>query len=129
VENRSDIFKASMLDLGGRSVIGDQSKGKEGKLFGYYVLDTVELRNGLVPYPDRLPEIMQKHFTEQMADFLVCPRSEGHGGDLYGEHSYLLTHALATLVGKQNDEAFGGNTMDTQWKQGKHITLSYIKTL
>jgi hypothetical protein len=27
-KKRSDIFKASMLDLGGRSVIGDQSKGK-----------------------------------------------------------------------------------------------------
>jgi hypothetical protein len=26
--NRSDLFKASMLDLGGRSVTGDQSKGK-----------------------------------------------------------------------------------------------------
>jgi hypothetical protein len=32
-------------------------------------------------------------------------------------------------VRKQNDEAFGGNTMDTQWKQVKHITLSSIKTL
>jgi hypothetical protein len=33
------------------------------------------------------------------------------------------------IMGKQNDEAFGGNTMDTQWKQGKQITLSYINTL
>jgi hypothetical protein len=48
---------------------------------------------------------------------------------LDGEHSDLLTHALTTLVGKQNDEAFGGNTMDTQWKQVKHITLSSVKTL
>jgi hypothetical protein len=32
-------------------------------------------------------------------------------------------------VGKQNDEAFGSNTMDTQWKQVKRITLSSIKTL
>jgi hypothetical protein len=48
-ENRSDIFKASMLDLGGHSVTGDQFKVKEGKLFGYSVLDTVKLRNGLVP--------------------------------------------------------------------------------
>jgi hypothetical protein len=32
-------------------------------------------------------------------------------------------------VGKQNDEAFGGNTMDTKWKQVTHITLSSIKTL
>jgi hypothetical protein len=32
-------------------------------------------------------------------------------------------------VGKQNDEAFGGNTLDTQWKQVKLITLSSIKTL
>jgi hypothetical protein len=32
-------------------------------------------------------------------------------------------------VGKQNDEAFGGNTMDTQWKKVKHITLSSINTL
>jgi hypothetical protein len=32
-EKRSDFFKASMLDLGGRSMIGDQSKGKEGKLW------------------------------------------------------------------------------------------------
>jgi hypothetical protein len=38
-EKRSDIFKASMLDLAGLSVIGDQSKGKEGKIFGYSVLD------------------------------------------------------------------------------------------
>jgi hypothetical protein len=60
---------------------------------------------------------MKKHFTEQMADFVACPWSEGHGGDLDGEHSDLLTHALTTLVGKQNDEAFGGNNMDTQWKQ------------
>jgi hypothetical protein len=37
---RRDLFKSSMLDLGGSSVIGDQSKGKEGKLFGYSVLDT-----------------------------------------------------------------------------------------
>jgi hypothetical protein len=26
----------------------------------------------------------------------------------------ILTHAPVTLVGKQNDEAFGGNNMDTQ---------------
>jgi hypothetical protein len=48
---------------------------------------------------------------------------------LDGEHSDLLTHALATFVGKHNDEAFGGNTMDTQWKQFKRINLSSIKTL
>jgi hypothetical protein len=30
-EKRSVFFKASMLDLGGRSVTGYQSKGKEGK--------------------------------------------------------------------------------------------------
>jgi hypothetical protein len=35
--NEAIFFKASMLDLGGLSVIGDQSKGKEGKLFGYYI--------------------------------------------------------------------------------------------
>jgi hypothetical protein len=128
-ENRGDLFKASMLDLGGRSVTGDQSKEKEGKLFGYSVLDTVKLRNCLVPDPERLPDIMKKHFTEQMADFVACPWSEDQGGDLDGEHSGLLTHALFTLVVKQNDEAFGGNTMDTQWKQVKCITLSYIKTL
>jgi hypothetical protein len=106
---RSDIFKASMLDLGGRSVTGDQSKEKEGKLFGYSVLDRVKLRNGLVPDPERLPDIMKKHFTEQMSDFVACPWSDGQGGDLDGEHSDLLTHALATLVVKENDEAFGGN--------------------
>jgi hypothetical protein len=108
---------------------GYQSKGKEGKLFGYSVLDTVKLRNCLVPDPERLPEIMNKNFTEHMADFVTCPLSEGQGGDLDGEHSDLLTHAITTLVGKQNDEAFRGNNMDTQWKQVKRITLSSIKTL
>jgi hypothetical protein len=53
-----------MLDLGGRSVIGDESKGKEGTIFVYSVLDTVKLRNGLVPDTKRLPDIMKKHFTE-----------------------------------------------------------------
>jgi hypothetical protein len=128
-ENRSYIFKASMLDLGGRSVIVDLSKGKEGKIFGYSVLDTVTLRNGLVPDPERLPDIMKKHFTEHMTDFVACTWSEGQGGDFDGEHSDILTHALTTLVGKKNDEAFGGNTMDTQWKQVKRIILSSIKTL
>jgi hypothetical protein len=118
-----------MLDLVGSSVTGDQSKGKEGKIFGYSVLDTVKLRNGRVPDPERLPDIMKKHFTEQMADCVACPWSEGQGGDLDGEHIYLLTHALATLVGEKHDEAFGGNTIDTQWKQVKHITLSSVKTL
>jgi hypothetical protein len=89
----------------------------------------VKLRNGLFPDPECLPYIMKKHFTEQMADFVACTWSEVQGGDLDGEHSDLLTHALITLVGKQNDEAFGGNTMDTQWKQVKRITLSSIKTL
>jgi hypothetical protein len=65
-------------------VIGDQSKGKEGKLFGYSVFDTVTLRNGLVPDPERLPYIMKKHFTEQMADFVACPYSEGRGGTWMG---------------------------------------------
>jgi hypothetical protein len=64
-----------------------------------------------------------------MADFVACPWSEGQGGDLDGEHSELLTHALTTIVGKQNNEDFGGNTMDTQWKQAKRITLSSVKTL
>jgi hypothetical protein len=73
-----------MLDLGGRSVIGDQSNGKEGKLFGYSVLDTVKLINGLVPDPERLPDIMKKHFTEQMEDFSACLWSEDQGGDLDG---------------------------------------------
>jgi hypothetical protein len=57
------------------------------------------------------------------------PWLEGQGGDLDGEHSDLLTHALTTLVGKQHDKAFGCNTMDTQWKQFKLITLSSAKTL
>jgi hypothetical protein len=82
--NRSDLFKASMLDLGMRSVTGDQSKEKEGKLFGYSVLDTVKLRNGLVLDPEHLPDIIKKHFTEQMADCELCPWSEGHGGELDG---------------------------------------------
>jgi hypothetical protein len=72
---------------------------------------------------------MKKHFTEQMADFVACPWSEGQRGDLDGEHSDLLTHFLTTLGGKHNDEDFGGNTMDIQWKQVKRITLSSIKTL
>jgi hypothetical protein len=113
-DKRSDIFKARMLDLGSRSVIGDQSKGKEGKIFGYSVLDMVKLRNGLVPDPERLPDIIKKHSTEQMADFVACHWSEGQGGYLEGEHSDILTHALTTLVGNQNDEAFGGNIMETQ---------------
>jgi hypothetical protein len=96
-----------MLDLGGRSVTRDQSKGKEGKLFEYSVLDKVKLRNGLVPDPESLPYFIKKHFMEQMADFVACPWSEGQGGDLDGEHSDILTHALTTLVGKQNDEALG----------------------
>jgi hypothetical protein len=83
-EKRSNIFKASMLDLGGRSVTGYQSKVKEGKLFRYSILDTVKLRNGLVPDPERLQDIMKKHFTEQMANFVACPWSEGQGGDLDG---------------------------------------------
>jgi hypothetical protein len=33
------------------------------------------------------------------------------------------------MPGKQNDEDFGGNNMDTQWKQVTRITLSSIKTL
>jgi hypothetical protein len=106
-----------MLDLGGCSVIGYQSKGKEGKIFEYYVLDTVKLRNGVVPDPERLPDIMKKHFTEQMVDFVAFPWSDGQGGD------------LDTLVGKQNDEDFGCNTMDTHWKKVKRVTLSSIKTL
>jgi uncharacterized protein with GYD domain len=48
---------------------------------------------------------------------------------LDGEYSDLLTHALTTLVGKQNDEAFGVNNMDTHWKKVKSITLSSVKTL
>jgi hypothetical protein len=72
---------------------------------------------------------MKKHFTEHMADFVACPWSEGQVGDLDGEYSDLLTHALATLVGKQHYEAFRGNTMDTPWKQVKRITVSSIKTL
>jgi hypothetical protein len=128
-EKISDIFKASMVDLGGHIVIGDQSKGKEGKLFGYSFLDTVKLINDLAPHPERLPDIMKKHFTEQMAEFVACPWSEGQGGDLDGEYNDILTHSLTTLVGEQNDEAFEDNTMDTQWKQVKRITLSSIKTL
>jgi hypothetical protein len=58
----SELFMASMLDLGGRSVMGDKSKGKEGNIFWYSVLDTVKLRNGLVPDPERLPDIMKKTF-------------------------------------------------------------------
>jgi hypothetical protein len=68
-----------MLDLGGRNVTVDQLKGKEGKIFGYSVLDTVTLIHGLVLDPERLPEIMKKNFTEQMADFVACLWSEGQG--------------------------------------------------
>jgi hypothetical protein len=56
------------------------------------------------------------------------PLVRGPGSYVDGEHSDILTHPLTILVGKQNYEAFGGNTMDTQWKQ-KHITLISIKTL
>jgi hypothetical protein len=93
-----------MLEPGGRSVTGDQSKGKEGNIFGYSVLDTFPLRNCLVPDPKRLPDILKKHFTEQMSDFVEFPWSEVQGGDLDGEHSEILTHALTTLLGKQNDK-------------------------
>jgi hypothetical protein len=78
-----------MLDGGRRSLIGYHSKGREGQIFGYSILDTVKLRNFLVPDPEHLPDIMNKHFTEQMADFVACPWSEGQLGDLYGEHSDL----------------------------------------
>jgi hypothetical protein len=118
-----------MMDLGGRSMMEDQLKWKEVKIFGYSALDTIKFINGLVPDPERLPEVMKKYFTEKMADFVACPWSEGQGGDLYGEQSDLLTHSLITLVGNQNDKAFGGNTVDTQWKQGTRITLGSIKTL
>jgi hypothetical protein len=53
----------------------------------------------------------------------------GPGGYLDGEHSDILTHALTTLVGKQHDDDFGGNDMETQWNQVKRINLSSIKTL
>jgi hypothetical protein len=89
----------------------------------------VKVINILVPDPERLPDIMKNHFTEQMADFVACPCSEGQGGDLDGEHSDILTHALATLVSKQTHEAFGGNTMDTQWKQIQMHHFSSIKNL
>jgi hypothetical protein len=56
-----------------------------------------------------------------MADFVTCPWSESQGGELYGEHSGLLTHALTTLVGKQYYEDFGGNTMDTQCKRSNAL--------
>jgi hypothetical protein len=72
---------------------------------------------------------MKKHFKEQMANFLACPWSEDQGGDLDGEHSDILNHDHTTLVGKQNYNFLGGNTMDTQRKQVKRITLSSIKTL
>jgi hypothetical protein len=49
---------------------------------------------------------MKKHFTEQMEVSVACPWSEGQGGDLDGEHSDILTHALATLVVNHNYEAF-----------------------
>jgi hypothetical protein len=65
-----------MLDLGGRSVTGYQSKGKEGKIFGYSVLDTLTLRNGLFLDPKNLPDITKKHFTEHMIDFVACTWSE-----------------------------------------------------
>jgi hypothetical protein len=47
---------------------------------------------------------------EQLAGFLACLWSFGPGGYLDREHSGLLTHALTTLVGKQNDETWGGGT-------------------
>jgi hypothetical protein len=106
---RNDLFREIMLNLGGRSVSGDQSKGKEGKLFGLSVLDTFKLRNGPVPDPERLPGVFKKHCTEQRTDFVACPWSEGQGGYLDGDHSDLLTHALTTLVGKKNDETFGNH--------------------
>jgi hypothetical protein len=110
---RMNFYKQACWIKGGGSVIGDQSKVKEGKIFGLSVLDTFKLRNGLVPDPERLPEVLHFFLTEQLADFASCPWSEGHGGDLDGEHSDILTHALTTLVGKQNDETFGGTNMDT----------------
>jgi hypothetical protein len=72
---------------------------------------------------------MKKHFTEQMADFVAFPWSEGQEGDLDCEHSDILTRALTTLVGNKNDEAFEVNNMDTRKKQDKRITLSSINTL
>jgi hypothetical protein len=45
-------------------VKGDHLKGKEGKLFGYSVLDTVKLRNDPFLDPNRLPDIMKKHVKE-----------------------------------------------------------------
>jgi hypothetical protein len=117
-----------MLDLGRRSVSGDQLEGKEDNHFCLSVLDTVKLRNGLVPDADILPDVLKNHFTEQLADFVSCPWYEGRGGDLDGEHRDLPTHALTNLVGKQNGETWGG-TMNTQWKQVKIIPLGSVKTL
>jgi hypothetical protein len=52
-------------------------KVKEGKIFGVSIMDTFKLRNGFVPDPERLPEVLKKHFTEQLADVLACHWSEG----------------------------------------------------
>jgi hypothetical protein len=46
-----------------------------------------------------------------------------------GNTLIFLLKPSPPLWGEQHDEAFGGNTMDTQWKQVKRITLSSIKTL
>jgi hypothetical protein len=62
---------------------------------------------------ERLPEVLQFFFTEQLPEFVACPWPAGQGGDFDGKHGDLLTHALTTLVGKQNDETFGGITMET----------------
>jgi hypothetical protein len=97
-------------------VTGEKTKGKQFNSLAYSVI-YIYLRNGLVPDPERLQYITKKHLTEHMPDVVACPWSEGQGGDLDGKHSALLTHALITFVGKQNDAAFRGNTMDTQWKQ------------
>jgi hypothetical protein len=51
---------------GGQSASRDQSKGKEGKLFGLSVLETVKLRNGFVTDTESLHEVLKKKFTKQL---------------------------------------------------------------
>jgi hypothetical protein len=70
--------------------MGYKSELKEGNMFGYSVLGTVEFRNGLVPDSERLPEIMKKNSTQKCK---ILWR-------VLGQRARELIWIITTLVGK-----------------------------
>lgn len=122
----SNVHPEKLNWLGGRT--SEPDKPEEGKVFGIeFVLTEGQLREKLVPDARYMSAASTQHLCEQFLDFCAQPSTVESVVSENADNNALLSRALSSLTGQQNDITLGGAPADHNWRSLKRITFCDLK--